>query len=244
MKLTIIGPWGGYPKANEASSGYLLEENGFSLLIDCGSGVLAKLQNYIQPEDLDAGIISHYHPDHIADIGVLMHARLIQGFLGKEMPSLPIYGHTENKQEFDKLTHKNIMTGVAYNPEDFLKLGPFTVSFLKTDHPVPCYAMRFETANKSFVYTADTAFKPELVPFCKDADLLVCECNFYGNQDGKNAGHMNSYDCGNLATEASVKSLILTHLPHYGELEKLKEEAGEKYSGSIELASLGLTVEI
>ena len=83
MKLTVIGHWGGYPKQNEASSGYLLSHNGFHLLIDCGSGVLSQLQNYMQPEDIDAVIISHYHPDHIADIGVLQHARLIKKFLGE-----------------------------------------------------------------------------------------------------------------------------------------------------------------
>lgn len=244
MKLTIIGHWGGYPEANEASSGYLLEDNGYSLLIDCGSGVLSKLQNFIQPENLDAGIISHYHADHIADIGVLQYARLIKGFLGVEMQSLPVYGHTEDQQEFNKLSHKNIMTGIAYDPIFPLQLGPYTVRFLKTDHPVPCYAMRFEKDGKIFVYTADTSYKAELIPFCKDADLLLCECNFYGDQDGKNAGHMNSYDCGNLAAEANVNKLILTHLPHYGELTRLKEEAAEKYSGSIALASHGLTIEI
>ncbi|MFB6465243.1 MBL fold metallo-hydrolase [Cytobacillus sp. Hz8] len=244
MKLTVIGPWGGYPKVNEASSGYLLESDDFSLLIDCGSGVLAKMQNFIQPENLDAAIISHYHPDHIADIGVLMHARLIQGFLGSTMPSLPVYGHTEDVREFEKLSHKNIMTGVAYDPNVPLKLGPFTVRFLKTNHPVPCYAMRFEKDGKSFVYTGDTSFKNELISFCQDADVLLCECNFYGDQNGQNAGHMNSFDCGNLAMEANVKSLILTHLPHYGELAKLKKEAAEKFAGQIYLASLGLTMEV
>jgi ribonuclease BN (tRNA processing enzyme) len=81
LKLTIIGPWGGYPKVNEASAGYILEHDGFNLLIDCGSGVLSKLQQYIKPTDLDACIISHYHPDHNADIGVLQHALLIDMYL-------------------------------------------------------------------------------------------------------------------------------------------------------------------
>lgn len=62
MKLTVIGFWGGYPKLNGASSGYLLEHNGFNLLLDCGSGILSKLQNVLQPEELDAVILSHYHP--------------------------------------------------------------------------------------------------------------------------------------------------------------------------------------
>lgn len=37
--------WGGYPAADGATSAYLLEKDGFSLLIDAGSGSLSKLQN-------------------------------------------------------------------------------------------------------------------------------------------------------------------------------------------------------
>jgi ribonuclease BN (tRNA processing enzyme) len=242
MKLTVIGCWGGYPNKNEASSGYLLEHNGFNVLIDCGSGVLSKLQNFIQPEELDALLLSHYHPDHNADIGVLYHARLIKGFLGTKPPELPIYGHNLDQREFAKLTYKNITRGIAYNPDQPLEVGPFKVTFLRTVHPVPCFAMRIEVDGRVLVYTADTAYKDELVSFGKDADLLLCECNFYGNQSGKGAGHMNSFDAGHFAQAASVKQLVLTHLPHYGQLNQLVEEATQKYSGPTQLAKEGLTI--
>jgi ribonuclease BN (tRNA processing enzyme) len=244
MKLTIIGFWGGYPKKNEASSGYLLEHNGYRLLVDCGSGVLSKLQNFLEPEDLDAVILSHYHPDHIADIGVLQHARLIQGFLGKSFGTLPIYGHIFDQAEFGKLSYKNITKGIAFNPSHVLKLGPFTISFLRTNHPVECFAMRLEVEGKVFVYTADTSFKEEFIEFSRDADVLLCECNFYKGQNGQGAGHMTSIDAGIVAQQANVKKLILTHLPHYGELTKLVTEASTKYAGPIQLACEGLTIDI
>jgi ribonuclease BN (tRNA processing enzyme) len=242
LKLTIIGFWGGYPKQNAASSGYLLEHEGFQLLIDCGSGVLAKLQNVIQPEELDAVLLSHYHPDHIADIGVLQHARLIQGFLGKKFPALPLYGHHFDQREFLKLTYKEITKGIAYEPSKLLSVGPFQVSFLKTDHPVPCYAMRIEAGGSSLVYTADSSFKEEFIEFSKEADVLLCECNFYGNQNGKSAGHMNSIDAGQFANRAKVKQLILTHLPHYGQLSELVSEAAGEFTGIIKLADEFLTI--
>lgn len=77
MKMTVVGFWGGFPEAGEATSGYLFEHDGFRLLVDCGSGVLAQLQKYITPSDIDAVVLSHYHHDHVADIGVLQYARLI-----------------------------------------------------------------------------------------------------------------------------------------------------------------------
>jgi ribonuclease BN (tRNA processing enzyme) len=244
MKLTVIGFWGGYPKQNGASSGYLLEHEGFNLLIDCGSGILAKMQNNIEPEELDAVLISHYHPDHIADIGVLQHARLIQGFLGKSFPTLPIFGHSYDQTEFAKLTYKEITKGIAFSPNEVLTVGPFQVSFLKTDHPVPCYAMRIEVNGKSLVYTGDSSFKEEFIEFGKDADLLLCECNFYQHQNGKSAGHMNSTDAGKLAARAGVKQLILTHLPHYGDISKLIDEASSEYTGIIKLADEFQTISL
>lgn len=236
MKLTVIGFWGGYPQLNAASSGYLLEHDGFRLLVDCGSGVLSKLQNIIQPEELDAVLLSHYHPDHIADLGVLQHARLIQGFLGKEFPTLPLYGHHFDQHEFRKLTYKNITKGISYEPNEVLKVGPFQVTFLKTDHPVPCYAMKIEAGEKVVVYTADSSFKEEFIEFSRNADVLLCECNFYGHQNGKSAGHMTSIEAGRLAQKAAVKQLILTHLPHYGTLSDLITEASSQFTGIIKLA--------
>lgn len=244
MKFTVIGCWGGYPKADEASSGYLLEHEGFQLMLDFGSGVLAKMQKIIQPEDIDGVVLSHYHPDHIADIGVLQHARLIQGFLGKKIECLPIYGHEKDAHEFSKLTYKEITKGIVYQPDQTLKVGPFAIQFLQTDHPVPCFAMRIEAGGKSLVYTADTSYKEEFVPFSSGADLLVCECNFYKHQNGKGAGHMTSYDAGTLAQKANVKKLLLTHLPHYGNIEDLKEEAAEMYSGPITLAAYQWSVKL
>ena len=73
MKLTVIGCWGAYPGPGGASSGYLIENEraGSSdrFLLDCGSGVLSKLHEYTDITKLNNIVLSHYHADHIADIG-------------------------------------------------------------------------------------------------------------------------------------------------------------------------------
>lgn len=243
MKLTVVGFWGGFPGKGEATSGYLLEEAGFKLLIDCGSGVISQLQHYVNPEELDAVILSHYHNDHVCDIGALQYARLIKGFLGEKLSPLPIYGHTENKEGFTKLTYEKVTTGMPYLPSEPITIGPFTISFLKTKHPVPCYAMNIKTNQGTIVYTADTAYLEGFIPFSKDADLLICECNLYKGMDGSSAGHMTSTDAGRLAQEANVKQLLLTHLPHFGNHQELISQANELYSGRVDLAKSGFTWE-
>lgn len=242
MKITVIGCWGGFPKANEASSGYLISEDGFQLLIDCGSGVLSKLQNYTKPAELDAVILSHYHADHIADIGVLQHALLIDSFTMKTRKEpLPIYGHQES-EEFSTLTYKNITAGVAYPPSEEIQIGPFKATFLKTNHSVPCFAMRLEANSHTIVYTADTAYKEEMIEFAKGADILLAESNFYKGMDAASAGHMTSEEAGMIAQKAGVRTLVLTHLPHFGDINQLKEEAAQLFKGITVLARENLKI--
>lgn len=244
LKLTVIGEWGSYPKKGGASAGFLLQANGFTLLIDCGSAVLSKLQKLIDLSQLDAVIISHYHADHIADIGVLQHGCFVEQLLGKRQEQLVIYGHDKNKTEFSKLTYKNVTVGQRYNPNEQLKIGPFSITFLQTNHSVPCYAMKIVHGDKSLVYTADTAFFPQLIEFCRSTNLLLAECSFYGEQVFPESGHMNSFDVGKLANGSAVEAVCLCHLPHFGQLENLITEVQKFYDGEVMLATSMLTFKI
>lgn len=243
MKVTVIGYWGAFPKKNEATSCYLFEHDGFRLLVDCGSGALAQLQNVIDIEQIDAVIISHYHHDHVADIGPLQYARLIKKNLGAHLPELPIYGHSFDRDGFARLAHKGVTKAVAYDPNDELHIGPFTITFMPTEHPAVCYAMRICAGEKTVVYTADSSYLPEFVPFAKHADVLICECNFYAGQQAKQAGHMTSEEAATIARDAGVKTLLLTHLPHFGNVEQLVDEAKTIFHGDVHIAKTRWTWE-
>lgn len=240
MKVKVIGFWGGYPARDAASSLYILEKDNFILALDMGSGALVKLQKYINVTEIDTVLLSHYHADHIADIGVLQHALLIQSLITGDQKVLPIYGHTEDETEFLKLNH-DYTEAKRYDPNNTLKIGPFFIRFLKTNHSVPCYGMRITDGKKTIVYTADSAYQDEWIKFSRNADLLLADCNFYADQDGSIAGHMTSKEVGIIAECAKVKEVILTHLPHYGNHEQLVEEAQKEFNGKIKLAYEGLT---
>lgn len=242
MKVTVIGHWGGYPAPNGATSSYMIEKDGFTLVIDMGSGALSKLQHYKHVNDIDAVILSHYHHDHVADVGVLQYARLVQYYVTNHETILPIYGHMENQIAFESLTHDQTI-GRSYDPSGALKVGPFTITFLRTKHPVPCYGMRITDGETVIVYTADTAYQEEWIEFSTAADLLITDCNFYEEQDGIDAGHMNSKEGATIANKAKVGELLLSHLPQYGDNEQLVTEANKYYKGKIQLASEGLVWE-
>ena len=243
MKVTVVGFWGGFPAVNEATSGYLFEQDGFRLLVDCGSGVLAQLQNYLTINELDAIILSHYHHDHVADIGPMQYARLVTSAIHNQHKELPIYGHSADKEGFAKLEHKGHTIAIEYNPDETIQIGPFSISFMKTKHPVVCYAMRITAGGQTVVFSADSSYLEEFIPFTQDADLFICECNLYADQDGSNMGHMNSTEVGKIAKAANVRELWLTHLPHYGKHEDLVNQASSQFNGLIKLAKSGLTWE-
>lgn len=238
MKMTVIGFWGAYPDQGEATSCYLFEKDDYRLLVDCGSGALAQLPKYINPYDLNAVVLSHYHQDHIADVGVLQYHQLVQNQIYNQDNILPIYGHDQDEAAFLKLTHRST-EGIAYQPDQALKLGPFTIEFLKTIHPVTCFAMRITDGEKTVVYTADSSYQDAFIPFSESADLLITDCSFYENQDAEEAGHMNSKEGALIAEAANVKALLLSHHPHFGDRTELLSEAKKYFNGKTHLAKSG-----
>ncbi|WP_319470366.1 MBL fold metallo-hydrolase [uncultured Trichococcus sp.] len=228
MELTILGCMGGYPTKDVGTTAYLLTSDDFRLLIDVGSNALLSLEHHLDPLDLDALILTHYHADHIADLGVLQYTfQLKEPAEGKSKKILPIYGHTES-EFFRLLAMPGVSDGIAYAPEEILELGPFRIRFLKTIHPVPCYALRIEetATGKVFVFGADSAYLAAFVPFVKDADLFLADANLFNGNERHHA-HMTAGEVGVIAEAAAVKQLVLTHLPQKGELSVLLDQAKE-----------------
>lgn len=242
MKITIIGHWGGFPHVGEATSGYLIEHENYKLLLECGSGVVSSLQKIVDLGKLDAVLITHYHYDHCCDIGPLQYARQIKTLLGEINTPLPIYA--PNGEFFNLLKWDTYTYGISFNEENIFNLGPFEINFIKNNHPIEAYSVKIKCDNKVFSFTSDTSYFDELATFFNESDLLVSECSFYAHMDGTKAGHLNSAQAGALAENSKAKKLILTHLPHFGNIEDLVLQAKQNYPGEVTLASYLMEINI
>lgn len=230
MKLTIIGSSGAYPTAISGTTSYLLESDGFHMVIDLGSHTFLDLKEEVDPFDIDAVVTTHYHQDHIADIGVLQYYRQLAAH-EDEKKILPIYGHDEDAQ-FKRWTIPNISEGCVYHEDDVLEIGPFTVRFMRTVHPVPTFALRIVERNtqKVFVFTADSGYTETLIPFAKGADLFMADTYFLNGHE-QHMAHLTAGEAGTIANYAGVKQLVLTHLSERIDRELLQQQAEQTSHG-------------
>ena len=68
MRITVLGKSPSWQDADGACSGYLIEDEGISVLLDCGNGVFSKLRRFRDYTTVDAVLISHLHADHFLDL--------------------------------------------------------------------------------------------------------------------------------------------------------------------------------
>lgn len=183
------------------------------------------LEEILDPLQLDAVLLTHYHHDHTADVGVLQYYwQLRQG--DRKTPILPIYGHTEDPLNFGALTWAGATEGRAYDPSAVNQIGPFDVTFMKTKHPVPAFAVKIveRATGQQLTFSADTAYLPDLAKFATGSQLLMTDTNFGADKTGK-MWHMTSAQSGEIAKAAHAKTLLLTHLPQDVAFDQLQHEA-------------------
>ncbi|HHY36572.1 MAG TPA: MBL fold metallo-hydrolase [Firmicutes bacterium] len=228
MELTVLGNNGPYPGAGKACSGYLLTHDSTSILLDCGSGVVARLQQFLNLNRLTAVVLSHLHYDHISDLYVLRYAVDAARREGLREAPLPIYCPPEPEDIFSSLQYKDNFVLIPIQGGDSLEIGNFSVSFLRTVHPLPTLAVGLAGGGRQFAYSADTEYFDELVPFIAGANLFLCEANYrHWEVEAGRGNHLSAHQAATLAREAGVEKLLLTHLNPEGDEEGLLAEARE-----------------
>lgn len=248
MKLTVVGCSGSLPGPASPASCYLVEHEGVRLLLDMGSGALGPLQRHVDPSGLDGIVLTHLHADHCLDMCayVVYHRYRPDG----KPPPVPVLAPAGAAER--------LSLAYAPNPQPELsdvfgfvdlaagrrRLGPFTLSTVRVNHPVETYAVRLDAGGRSLVYSADTGRCDELVELATDADLFLCEATFIAGDDAPPDVHLFASEAGEHAARAGVQRLLLTHLAPWTERAAALGEATETFGGLTELAVAGASYEL
>lgn len=243
MKITVIGSCSALPKKNEAASSYLIQSKGINILLDCGSGSISVLQNYINLNEIDAIILSHFHADHMSDIYCLQYGAAIDFNMGFRKNPLQVYAHKLDSK-FQNLKYKNYCIAKEIDDKSTLKFHDLKITFKWMKHTLPCLGTRIQEGNKIFSYSGDTEMCNNLGLLCKNADIFLCESTLLNEQSGIIKGHLSCGEAGKIAKSSKVKKLILTHISKYTDINKLKKQAKDEFCGSVIIAEKGLVLEL
>ena len=248
MKLTILGCAGTFPSAESPCSGYLIQHDGYQLIVDLGAGALGQLQRHIGLLDVDAVYVSHLHADHCIDLVAYSYARRYHP--GGIPPLLAVYGPAGTRQRIfdsyeatpahgleDVFDFREVPTGTH-------ELGPFTVTTTQVNHPVECHGLRIEAAGRSLVYSGDTGECDDLVALAKDCDVFLCEASWATADDNPPDIHLSGRQAGEHAARARVGRLLLTHVVPWADAEQILTEATSAFGGSTELARCGSSYDV
>ena len=212
----MIGCSGSAPGPQSAASCYLVEHDGFSLVLDMGNGAFGSLLALADPARVDAVFLSHLHADHCLDLAPFIVWSRYSG-QGRSTP-LPLYGpvgadrrlalaYDEDADPID-----DVFDVMAIGPGAW-ELGPFAVTTARTAHPVECYAIRLSAGGRSLVYTGDTGPCDDVVRLATGADVLLAEAAHPEVPDLPKALHLTGREAGEHAAAAGVGRLLLTHVP-------------------------------
>lgn len=234
LSLTVLGSAGTHPGPGRACSSYLVEADGYRVLLDCGNGSLANLQQRVDVAAVDAVVVSHLHPDHFADLYGLYYARRFHPDGPQPVRVCAPAGaeHLIGQLVGDGGTFGEICRFETAAAGDTLELGPLRATFFAADHPVETLATRLEGDDTVVAYSGDSGPTGTLAECARDADLFVCDATWLDRAGPYPAGvHMTGLQAGRTAAEARARRLLVSHVLPTNDPVEIAAEAARSYDG-------------
>ena len=254
MKLTILGSGTSVPHSTRAASAYWLDTNAGSILLD----VSADAPHRMAQEGLDwpnlAGIwISHFHLDHMGGLTPFLFGLKWAPQVQTRTKVLRVFGPQGLRRLVDVVNDSNnyllfeqpfpIEIVEVAAATEFEILPGVVAKTLSTPHTPESLALHLKDEDsKLFVYTSDTGFSEDLIPFAKNADLLLMECSFRRNKPIQK--HLELAEAMRVARDCVPRKLVLTHLYPEWDGVDLAAEAHPLWPGETIEAKDGLRIEI
>jgi ribonuclease BN (tRNA processing enzyme) len=235
------------PREDRACSAYLVQDGDFAFSWDFGTGAFANMRKYVDYDRLDAVVVSHMHADHFLDLIPLRYA--VRYGSKHRKTKLPVWmppdgiamlrtiaGAFAHEGNGDFLNEAFDLK--EFDPSKPLKLGPGQIRFAPTTHYITSFAMRYESNGSSVTYSADTAPDARVVELARNSDLFLCEATLLAGEKehGGIRGHSSALDAAQMAADAGVKRLALTHYSQEAQPSDLADGARTIYKGEIVVA--------
>jgi ribonuclease BN (tRNA processing enzyme) len=257
VQITVLGKSPSWQDIDGACSGYLVQEDGYALVLDCGNGVFSKLRRFRDYVDVDAVLISHLHADHILDLVPFSYALTyaprqqpvpVGRWPGTDNPARPelhaplgagemfrtLVGCWGPEDLIERAFHLH-----EYDGPDELKLGPLSVRFCEVPHFTRTWAVQISANGRRLTYSADTAPNEQLVSFAQNSDLLLCEGTLPRPERTGERGHLTPREAGQLGRSAHAQRLVITHFSDELDAGWFRSEAVGGYGADVELAEEG-----
>ncbi|MFI6005727.1 MBL fold metallo-hydrolase [Streptomyces sp. NPDC051366] len=250
FRLTVLGCATPYPSVDNPCSGYLVSSGDTRVWVDAGSGTLAQLQRHVRLDELDAIWISHLHADHSADLLTAYYGAI---FADVRLASpIPLYGPAGIA---DRLAHFLTNTSTrspiesAFDVHELhdghqVRVGALTLSSRAVAHGIPAFALRIEAADRSLVYSGDTAPCASLTRLAEGCDVLLCEAESAQPPAEDEQVHHTPEDTGDTASAARAGRLIVTHVGRFLTPQQAVARASARFDGPIDYAAPGATFSI
>jgi ribonuclease BN (tRNA processing enzyme) len=248
VRLTVVGCSGSTSGPRSPASCYLVEHDGFRLVLDLGSGSLGALQQHLDPGLLDAVVLSHLHVDHYADLCALYVWRRYG--MPAAGPALPVFGPGETAARLvaasGPLDDERLAQVFSFGRVDGapVSVGPFTVTAARAAHPGEAYAYRIEAGGAVLAYTGDTGPSYAVTKLAAGADLLLAEASFLTGPEHPADLHLTGGQAAELAVAAGVGHLVVTHIPPWQDAAAVMAEVSAGWTGPLSQAHPGATYDV
>jgi ribonuclease BN (tRNA processing enzyme) len=246
VRLTVLGGCGAWPAAGQACSGYLVEHEGFRLVVDLGFATVPRLLESVTACQIDAVFITHGHPDHCADLNPLLRARALRDDPPAPLPVYALPGALDAVLMLDRpgmLDRAYVLN--EFVAGDHFEIGPFGARTKLLPHWVPNAGVRLTAGDRVLAYTGDTGPSSDVVDLARNADLLLAEASYADQVPEDSQLYLSSASqAGGQAAEASAERLVLTHLLPDQDAVSAVTAAGDRYDGDVVVATSGLVLDL
>ena len=220
MKVVVAGCSPAWPNPGGAQSGYLVEGESGSVLLDCGPGVLPRLREREDWPRVDAIAISHFHLDHWGDLVPWTWSLMFGPARDLAPPELWLPpGGTEQLRTFGLAFGTEEMFESTFPIREYADGVAFdAASFSITPFRVPHYGLlsfgfRVTGPETTLAYSADSGPADALAELARDSDLFICEATLAESGEEGLRGHLSLEEAAEAFEASGAKRLVVTHRP-------------------------------